>query len=353
MTKKGIKKLKIRRLKIINFKAIDFIEIEFPKPIIKNEPDVFVMGSINGLGKTSILEACTLLVLAITGGIKLRNRGPFEFPINFFDLLIRSGSDKAVIEADVEINNKVQLVSLTLHTNGKIDIDHPNAVSANKDGNVEMYDYFIHTLAGYSNEPLLFSYFMYFHSYRKVQEGRIPLGMIVDREERDEHIPRLRPFYRKPLKSIFKGEVLKAFIGGANLVETLDPKDSSAVLIKLNNLLKNYAKGTIEKLTADADSTVDFRVTPVNGGKSFAFDGLSSGQKEIISTLFLIWHYTQNSSAVVLIDEPELHLNHEWHRNFIGQLNIMAPNNQYIIATHSEDIADSVDKNRRIILRHS
>ncbi|MBF0518576.1 MAG: AAA family ATPase [Nitrospirae bacterium] len=350
MTRKDINKLKIRRLKITNFKAIDSIEIEFPQPKIKNEPDVFVMGSVNGLGKTSILEACTLLVLAITSGTHLGIRGNIDLPINFFDLWIRSGSDEAVIEAVVEINKIKRSVSLTLTKKGEITLYPRNLDTTDLYEDYIMFETFLQILAGYGSEPLLFSSFLYFHSYRKVREGRTPLGMMLDRKE-ERNVIRSGHFYKEPLNSIFKVEVLKAMTGKAGLIENLDPKDSSDVLNKLNNLLTNYAEGTIEKLTADADSTFDFRVTPVNGSKSFPFDGLSSGQKEIISTLFLIWHYTQNSSAVVLIDEPELHLNHEWHKNFIRQLNIMAPNNQYIIATHSEDIADSVDKDRRIILR--
>jgi predicted ATP-binding protein involved in virulence len=78
---------------------------------------------------------------------------------------------------------------------------------------------------------------------------------------------------------------------------------------------------------------------------------LSSGQKEIIATLFLIWYQTRNKPGIVLIDEPELHLNPEWHRDFIRQLGRIAPNNQYIIATHSEDIFASVDKDRRFLLQ--
>ncbi|NQU64387.1 MAG: AAA family ATPase, partial [SAR324 cluster bacterium] len=65
---------------------------------------------------------------------------------------------------------------------------------------------------------------------------------------------------------------------------------------------------------------------------------------------FLIWHHTQKSPCVVLIDEPELHLNSQWHRGFVKKLINLAPHNQYIIATHSEDIMDSVDEDRRILL---
>ncbi len=52
----------------------------------------------------------------------------------------------------------------------------------------------------------------------------------------------------------------------------------------------------------------------------------------------------------LLLIAPELHLNAQWHRSFINCLVKLAPNNQYIMATHSEDIMDSVDENRRLLL---
>ncbi len=52
----------------------------------------------------------------------------------------------------------------------------------------------------------------------------------------------------------------------------------------------------------------------------------------------------------MLIDEPELHLNAEWHRRFIWQLHELQPKNQYVVATHSEDVFDSVEPTCRVLL---
>ena len=118
----------------------------------------------------------------------------------------------------------------------------------------------------------------------------------------------------------------------------------------MNDLLDFYVGGTISKLRPRADNSVDFRVQRDGENESFTFDGLSSGQKEVISTLFMIWYYTRERPRVVLIDEPELHLNLQWHRSFVGKLFDLAPRNQYIFATHSADFMDSVDPSRRLIL---
>jgi len=136
----------------------------------------------------------------------------------------------------------------------------------------------------------------------------------------------------------------------ANLFEFVEDQEPDETIEKLNELVQFYVGGTINKLRPSPDNTVDFRVKPINGDDTFTFDGLSSGQKEIISTLFLIWYHTKNNPSVVCIDEPELHLNSQWHRSFVKKLVSLAPQNQYIMATHSEDIMDSVNADRRVLL---
>jgi predicted ATPase len=84
----------------------------------------------------------------------------------------------------------------------------------------------------------------------------------------------------------------------------------------LNSLIQRYCGGQIENLCPLPDNKIDIRIKPINGKESFSFDGLSSGQKEMISTLFLIWKNTKEQPSIVLIDEPELHLNAEWHGDF-------------------------------------
>jgi predicted ATP-dependent endonuclease of OLD family len=136
----------------------------------------------------------------------------------------------------------------------------------------------------------------------------------------------------------------------ANLFEFNEEENPEETIDKLNELITYYAGGIISKLRPSPDNTVDFRITPTKGSESLTFDGLSSGQKEIISTLFLIWYHTRNNPSVVFIDEPELHLNAQWHRSFINKLMNLAPHNQYIVATHSADIMDSVSEDQRVLL---
>ena len=85
--------IKLRRLEIQNYKGIDEFEMEFPIPKLPGDPDIMVMGSKNGLGKTSILECCSLLLLALSineDRFKLRyNYSIIDVP----DLLIKYGTE--------------------------------------------------------------------------------------------------------------------------------------------------------------------------------------------------------------------------------------------------------------------
>lgn len=343
--------IRIERIAIQNYKGIDELELAFPPPRMRDDPDILVMGSKNGLGKTAIMECCSLLLLSATfeeDFFLLKNHYFLDVP----DLLIRAGAKCAEVSGDVVFGDESGTV--------KIRIDHRGIVNMS-DGSLrknilkneffiseQSFDDFINAICGFTPNPFFVNTLLLFHSYRKVQEGNPELGMMVGRD-------RLRgaregAFYDFPM-SEFKLRILRSMMGKAQLFELVEDQEPDDTVEKLNELVKRYAGGTISnKLRPSSDNTVDFRVQPEGGGASFTFDGLSSGQKEIISTLFLIWEHTKNSPSVVFIDEPELHLNAQWHRSFVKHLVRLAPWNQYIMATHSEDIMDSVDKDRRILL---
>lgn len=347
----------IRKLKVKNFKALDDFEIEFPKPRMKNDPDVFVMGSKNGVGKTSVLEACSLLLLFSSisqnnnHDYYLRN---FSDNVDFSELFVRSGEKEAVIEGVFIANNKEIVSKLRILKLNHFQIERGSGfplIPQNMvyGGSEDYIQNFLKSLIGLIPESLFIHPVIYFHSFRKVLEGNPDIRSLIDGEQSIRRIDYGSSLYRIATSTL-KIEILRLMMGQANLFENLDDKQSSDILKKLNSLVERYAGGTITKLRPSRDNTIDFRIQPTNGGESFSFDGLSSGQKEIIHTLFLIWYYSRSNPRIVLIDEPELHLNAEWHRDFVKLVHDLAPQNQYIIATHSVDIFSSVDEDRRVLL---
>ena len=363
---KDVASIKIRRLKIENYKGIDELDISFPQPNFNDEPDIMVIGSRNGVGKTSILESCALLLwmiikspVSISNSLAREMRRNTPLSINIPDLMVRAGAESASIFGEFQVHDTLYKVNFEINRNGTINPHNgfSDVKSALEEVNYSLSgDYstpdFLSSLIGFSTEPIVSSPVLYFHSHRKIREGSPELGMMSDKKEQDS-LRRVSRFYPEFTLSTFKSEVLRSLMAKANLFENLNHSDSENTLNKLNNLMSDFAQGKIEQLRFLGDNTIEFRVSPVNGGESFPFDGLSSGQKEMISTLFLIWKYTVDQPSIVLIDEPELHLNAEWHRQFINNLHKLAPHNQYIIATHSQYIVESVDADRRILLTSS
>ncbi|KKZ14117.1 MAG: hypothetical protein TH68_05690 [Candidatus Synechococcus spongiarum 142] len=330
------------------------------------DPDIMVIGSQNGLGKTSTLECCSLLLSTLTTS---QEQWRFQipelrsWPVHLPDLLVRAGAEQIELDGEISLGSLQFSVSFHLTRRGHVKIHGEKLEEAQKAFDVagkrksheSIGEDLIRVISGMSTDPVLTDSFLFFHSYRKVQEGNPELGMMVDEPSYDS--PYRPSHWRRRYNfsvSRFKMIILKSLMQQADLFELSEAKNLNTAIAhaiaQLNELLKFYVGGTISKLRPREDNTVEFRIHPNKGGDSFTFDGLSSGQKEIISTLFLVWYYTQERPSVVLIDEPELHLNAQWHRSFVNKLLDLAPHNQYIVATHSVDVMDSVEKDRRLLL---
>lgn len=352
--------LKLRHLEIENYKRLDSLKVDFPRPRMKDDPDVIILGSQNGGGKTSVLECAGLLFLAIlTEGDLFRRMPDTGRFIDLADLLIKSGRKSAEISGKFELDGESHEVRLKVSKSGKTSVTGteklreriPDRDYLRQFLREDSLEEALMSLLAFNSEPLILPPFIHFNSYRKIQEGNPNLAAMVDEPMGRARMMYSRTRYGRMISTIssFKIEMLRSLLGGAELFEGFNKEDSEATVEFLNRLIRRYAGGSIEKLRPLPDNSLDFRIT-TGEGTSFAFDGLSSGQKEIISTLFLIWRHSQHGPCIILIDEPELHLNAEWHADFVERLREYGPNNQYILATHSEQIFGCVDEDRRALL---
>ena len=84
-------------------------------------------------------------------------------------------------------------------------------------------------------------------------------------------------------------------------------------------------------------------------GDMVPFSDLSSGEKEVFFILsFFLRHDVTN--AVIVIDEPELHLHPEFARLLVRTMQAIRPGNQIWLATHNTEIIDEAGRDRVIYL---
>lgn len=351
--------IQLRGIEINGFKALDRLILDLPEPMMSTDPDVFVLGSRNGLGKTSVLEACSLFLLAFRLPPNIMKElfrlppnlaDPHERRIDPTDLFVRSGAEKAEIKASVSLDGKdPKSYTLTIARPLYLDLEPEGPIPESRfwPGSFRPWELkpMLDSLFSIDPEPLISPPLFYFHSYRKVSEGALEPGAMIDR---GPHPAR----QQQPVRA-FKKEILNLLMDRAGMLETTEKggEEPSEALALLDEMVERYAGGRIGKLKPDRDNNLDLRIVPAKGVPSFSFDGLSSGQKEVISTLFLIWRHTRKAPGIILIDEPELHLNPEWQSGFVRQIQKLTPESQIIMATHSEDVWGSVPEDRRILLR--
>jgi len=366
---KDLYPIRINSLTIQNYRGIDRLNIDFPKPISKFDPDVTVIGSLNGVGKSSVLECCSLLAL-------LSRTPEGTYPIFQFmpatgimimqDIIIRAGANFTLINGEISSGKENKNIKITISRDNSIQIEGtgilkpltnnqtlgsfiPKAIPDSgvfPQINQPVIDAYLETILGVADNPLTSEFVLFFHSYRKIQSGNPFLDVLTQNGAWDYYQSRISNFSF----SYFKIRILQLLMTRAGLLEGANKEEAEEQLSKLNRLAKEYFKGEINQLKASVNNTMELRVKLLDESGTFSFDSLSSGQKEIIQMLFLIWQETENLSRLVLIDEPELHLNVNWHRNFIRMLFELSPQNPYIFATHSEDIMSSVEEDRRIVL---
>jgi predicted ATPase len=87
-----------------------------------------------------------------------------------------------------------------------------------------------------------------------------------------------------------------------------------------------------------ADLTMgDQRLKYIDVASTYAFDSLSSGEREVINIAF-DFLLRRPSDCIIVFDEPELHLHPELSYKLVQALQNIGANNQFVLMTHSPDI---------------
>jgi predicted ATPase len=109
-------------------------------------------------------------------------------------------------------------------------------------------------------------------------------------------------------------------------------------------LFKDLERLLVDKrVNIDADFTgVSFSKIDSNGNTIELYpEDLSHGELKRLS-LYMWLKFNKIENAIVLMDEVEIALHPDWQYQIVNDLQTWAPNNQYILATHSHELCQAL-----------
>lgn len=308
--------MRIRKIHIKNFRAIDQLELEFCHPG-GTALDLVMLAGPNGCGKTSVLEACLLALKQDPALTRQPPQQPYEI-----ELVAEVRGEQVTIRRRQGLHVLVGL-----------------------DGRQK-------PLNGYLNGIKSF-YFSSWRSPKLVGSVGLSTGRGKKPQKTDDNsLWRLK-------QHLVNSKGAKAYKAPEGSIG--DSADQ--VFGRINDIWREFypeKKGSFDaeivaqdarERDADGREELEFDMFLRDSGheSGIPVDALSSGEIEVLSMIgtFVI---EKPPFDIVFVDEPELHLHPAWHRAIMRGLRKAAPTTQFICATHSGDIVDSVYSFERFTL---
>ena len=309
----------LTELSIRDFRGIESLDLDFRGP--DGQPNrLVVLAGPNGCGKTAALEAALIAV----GGEELAI-GPTG------RRAIRRGADDLEIQASTQTSRDLESSDFTTHINS------------------EMH-----------SRPRPFPHW-YFSSWRA--PGFVG-GVNITIEESIQDNPIAREFGRKA--SMFRRAVQSSDMPGRNRLGHIKQQLANAAAARsfaddsqlphdqyerwmetINSGWNRFHDGSHGKFAvniaepSEAGGIGPFEVFFYRENKPrLSVDQLSAGQLELFLFLAAL-ALNDGREGIVFIDEPELHLDPQWHAPIVRVLMEMQPKAQFIVATHSPEIYDA------------
>lgn len=123
-----------------------------------------------------------------------------------------------------------------------------------------------------------------------------------------------------------------------DLATTISNKNKEQTLFKLLNLIEYN------------DLLKDIEIDWTDNHNTIEIDRISEGQKQMLSTLGLIFLFNSNNN-LILLDEPDTFLHPKWQIYFVDNLNKIT-NSHCLISTHSINILNHIKDVDLHLLKH-
>jgi len=345
--------MKLDKISLANFKGFEQLDLDF-------QPNVTVLAGINGIGKSSILLAiCVVLSRALPTFTPSQSK-----PLHFEDIDIYLGKDflKVAIQlsvSDRQLDVGIQRIRDDKDENDRFTLlhhsnEHPQQMglqevlqSRTLTGNLEAGEQETRTVLANLKNSTTQPIAVYFSTKRHLSGrprrlNRQPSGISQAYSEalRDREVE------------------LGRFLSWFRVQERLDK--SQRVLDSLRAVVSEFIP---EFTNLKLQETPKLAFIVQKHGKPFEMHQLSDGERSLLALVFDLTRRLAianpessnpiaEGSAIVMIDEIELHLHPTWQRQVLRRLTSTFKNCQFIITTHSPQVIGQVRAEKlRLIYR--
>lgn len=350
--------MKISKLLLRNYKKFVQQEINFCNEDGQPNDMVLLVGK-NGSGKSSVLQAISML---LGSAVKPHTKpSDLDYPGFRWDNIQR-GTMPVHIEATLQFSgDEISAVQTFAHELSKL---YPNQkygpVSAEKEVKLHL-DYLNNKILGdtlkkfnltqgYQYALLLSKFqqnfdqlFKQIGSFYIYHEQRTASSIDASRLIGDSSVEgeKTQLVNEKLVKDVlFKWYIFHNNVVAQKFSLREGQRDLFAELEKKFNLLfkEKSFKGFAPKMSPENffDSEQDFWL--FDGVNDYEFSEMSGGERAIFPLLIDFANRNINNS-IIIIDEVELHLHPPLQQAFVRALPLLGSNNQFILTTHSDDVA--------------
>jgi len=330
---------KLQRLKITNFRLIEQLEIYF------NE-DINVIIANNGAGKTTILDA-----VAIGLGVMV-NQFHDSLPFKEQDLRINA-QNKIENFMRISLKSTSNLVWDISKNKSKISTKMKSLIPP-KYGNKEIIAFSDRIIdSQYEEKDFVMPLVIYYKTNRAIFDAPM----------------RKRNFKKEFSRFDALDGVLKRDANFHRLFQWFDVMENQERKERDEKWDKSYRLGVLEEVRKAIEGMLPdfknphietnplrFMIDKVEDGKitSLNIEQLSDGYRTVLAMVMDISarmsqanpHIGNNSKAIILIDELDLHLHPKWQQTILSDLRETFPNAQFIVTTHSPHIISSIEKEK-------
>lgn len=336
--------MKLNKISLANFRGFEQLDLDF-------EPNVTVLAGTNGIGKSSILYAiCVVLSRALPTFTQSKSK-----PRRFEDIDICIGKNSLFVSvklsvSDQQLDINIQRIRNKTYKNNRFSLLHhtkqprltdlqntlqSRTLSGNLEAGEQETRNVLANLKSSINQPIA----VYFSPKRQLP-GR-PRSLTGGQSSD------ISQAYKYALED--REVELREFLNWFRVQERLDK--SQKVLDSLRHVVSEFIP---EFTKLELQETPKLAFVVQKNGKPFEMHQLSDGERSLLALVFDLTRRLAianpkssnpiaEGSAIVMIDEIELHLHPTWQRQVLRRLTSTFKNCQFIITTHSPLVIGEIE----------